>query len=150
MSLKTVLDSLVTALSTDAAIAAWCNAHFGRSVKVFRGMDPADPPRDADCPMIAVSTRERGRDDHGQYYLHGLVVSCGIVSAEVAINSNIVTYGGMDLINEFAALVEMAATKNLLDQSVPVTQPAEIIDQVALPWWVAHWAYQLQVRDVLA
>lgn len=150
MTLRTVLDNLAAALASDTSIAAWCEANFGRGHRVFRGVDFADPPRESDCPVIAISTRERGRDDAGHYYLHGIVVSCAIVSSGTTTAGNVVSYDGLDLLNEFAAMAERVATLHLLSLSVPVVQPAEIADQVAFPWFVAHWAYQLQLRDILS
>lgn len=150
MTLKDALDAIVNAVSTDAGIAAFCQTNYRQGPFVFRGVNPEDPPGEAFTPCVVVSTGGRGRSGDYHRRLHEIHVACGIVGDKPSVSGNVVSYPGVDLVNEFAELVESVATKALLEADVLSSLPMGDPDQIITSWHLARWTYQVEIENLLA
>lgn len=76
-----------TAIRADAALEAWCQDKFSKSPKIYIGLDVANPPKESDCPFIAlVAPRRTGGVEAGML-THELVITFGLVCSDITVDS---------------------------------------------------------------
>lgn len=77
-----IIREAVLAVSTDAALLAWCNATYGLPPSVRNDLDPMMPPEESECPLIAFSPigGENGQDRSS--FLRAFIVRVAVSDTE--------------------------------------------------------------------
>jgi hypothetical protein len=147
--MKEVLDLIQTTLENDAAIFAWCETNFGRDPKIFIGIDPFDPPEFDNCPMIVVSSGARFRESNQAYIDHSINVGVGIKNEAKTTGVNTVRFDGIDQLDLFANMVEIALTRAFNQSGFATHQEPTYVDVIVPPEFEAVWTYFVRVPSRL-
>lgn len=77
-----IIREAVLAVSTDAALLAWCNEKYSLPPSVRNDLDPMNPPEESECPLIAFSPvgGQNGQDQSG--FLRALIVRVAVSDTE--------------------------------------------------------------------
>lgn len=150
-NLKNALDLISTTLDGNATINAWCLTNFHKIPTIFIGISPTNPPKfEGNCPLIIVGPGTRYREQNQAHRTHTIKVGCAIESnAQTKSTSEQVTrFTGVDLLDEFANLVENAITKAMNKNGYPSMQEPEIEDEITADATIfvfkAIWSYTLR------
>jgi hypothetical protein len=149
--LKDVLSLIKTTLAGNAEIDAWCGETFGRAPMIFVGIDPRKPPQlEQNCPMICVITDGRRRERNQSYLEHTIHIGCAIKSDTQERTGNTVVFKGIELIDDFANLVEAVITKAFNQNGYASTQEAVFGDDVDPSFFKAHWSYNIRCQSIIS
>lgn len=148
--LKDVLALIRDTLAADATIRDWCSATFGKSHTVFVGIDPKKPPKlEENCPMICLVSDGRRRERNQAYLEHTVHIGCAIKSDTQERTANTVTFKGLELIDDFADLVEARVTKLLNQNGYAAVQESVFGDDAEPSFFKAHWSYNIRCQSIL-
>lgn len=150
-NLKDVLDLIATTLDGHAAINAWCLEKFNKIPTIFIGVSPTNPPKfEGNCPMIVAGPGNRHRETHQAHRVHSIRVGCAIESnvQTKSASEQVVRFTGVDLIDDFAGLVEAAVTKAMNAAGYPAVQEPEFDDEITADAKIyvfkAMWTYTVR------
>ncbi|MBF0410929.1 MAG: hypothetical protein HQM10_26525 [Candidatus Riflebacteria bacterium] len=150
-TLKTALSEVKAALNGNSAINSWCQENFGRIPKIFIGIDPKNPPEmEKNTPMICIGTGVRYREPAQAYIVHALDVACSIECNEIIVTGQVEEYTGINLVDEFALMVEKAVTKRFNSKGIPGTQEPSMTDSYQHPFYEAVWTYLIRSASRLS
>ena len=104
MSAKTyeICEGLITALSTNPSIRAYCLSEFVKAPQFMLDIDELNPPETSECPFIAVMPQGYSVDVAEQ---NTILIGCAISNNDITETSNIKKYLGRKTIEEFERLV---------------------------------------------
>jgi hypothetical protein len=77
-----------TTIRNNAAFNAWCIENFGKQAKIFIGIDEGNPPRQEDCPFVAISCPQRMAGVEADTIVYQMIVTFGVTSEDVSIDTN--------------------------------------------------------------
>lgn len=141
--LNDVFTILAAALEADASIAAYCAAEFGKPLSILVGIDPKAPPKfDTSAPMVLISSATRFREPLQAYLVHrlrvGIAVECDDPPTKTG---NVITYPGLEKLDEISVLVERCITTALNGAGFAAIQAPEYDDVTNHPMYEAVWTY---------
>lgn len=109
------LNLFVTGIARDASTSAWCNAFFGRGLKVLADLEGAALPSAADMPYALIHTPAIDKHQDRREQRYGLAVDLALDKDALSARAepNIAQPAGVELILDLATLVA-AAVKTAL------------------------------------
>lgn len=116
MNIIMLIDKIITAVSTDTALIAWCNSNFTKVHTIYKGIDLRKPPAQTECPVISLALINKNPDETKDIVPHGIGAVCEIydnTSPTSTVTKDGVTikeYPGIDKIEGFRKAVESAIT----------------------------------------
>lgn len=93
------------ALKNSSAIDDFCQNNFGKSAKIFVGLNVKKTLGENDYPLIILrpGTKIEGlRQERNRY---AISISWGIIDGNVTVSGNVVEYNGIDKIEELGQLI---------------------------------------------
>lgn len=105
LKISQIKDRWKEALVNSAAIEDFCQNNYGRSPKIFVGLNVKKPPSNSDYPLIVLrpGTKLEGlRQERNQY---AISLSWGIIDEGVTQDGNVIELDGVDKIDEFGQLI---------------------------------------------
>lgn len=77
ISYNEIVDTAMAAISEDPAISEWCMTTYGKPIAVYNDLDPINPPREEDCPLVCITPMggEMGQD-RGTFLRGFMVKTC--------------------------------------------------------------------------
>lgn len=152
--LKSLKNTVVTALSTDSAVTTYCTTQFSKSLTIYVGIDANKPPNaDDSVPYVAITQGKRARESNGDYVDHELIITTVIKDEGITTTGTITEFDGAETLEGLHELVEKCVSKTLCKNGYPSTQSMEIPDQTPgemYPYFAATAAYTVRVRNRLS
>ncbi len=108
MNINTLLGNLATAISTNAALSAWCNTTYGHAHKVYVNLDHRNPPGDADCPFVVLYPISKSAGMGTSVKRHTFEVDCCIYDDTTRTTGQVLEYNAIRRVEEFRKLIETA------------------------------------------
>lgn len=106
MTTTDLLLTILNALASDRGLTQWCMEQFGKTHKVFLGIDEQHPPQADDYPLVVINGVSQIRGE-GQYERQWLVsLGVGLVNETVTTSGNTITYDGMSQAETMRELAE--------------------------------------------
>jgi len=124
VSFKTTLESFKDALTSNAALAAWCHGVYGRAPRVYVNIDLRDPPGEADCPYLLLTPVAARYGRAATQKMMEFDMLCCTHDEEFVLDpeTNAVQYLGvqrsMDLLDYAVAALAAVSTGNALLQEI--------------------------------
>jgi hypothetical protein len=111
MDLNEIISHLRDDLAASAEIALWAVDAYGRTHKVYVGIDMRNPPAVGDYPCLSLAMLGKTAGLAADQIEHSIGITCGIYDEAVATNldANSIEYAGVQHIEEYRKLVETAA-----------------------------------------
>lgn len=108
-------NTIITAVAQDSSIASWCQANFGRGLKVFADVESAALPTSDDMPYALFHTPgiEKHQERREQIYAIALDLGVNKDSLEQRSDLDVKQPAGIQLIMDMSTLV-VAAIKAAL------------------------------------
>lgn len=115
----------LNAVIADAAVQAFCQGQFGKAPTVLHGVDPENPPKSADYPVVALTdiVRSASLANNAPSYVVGLLAAVENDAVETA--GGLTTYRGMAEAGDLSELVEAAVVRALRARFPRISLDAE-------------------------
>lgn len=118
MNIITLVDKIITAISTNAALIMWCGTNYKKPPTIYKGIDLRKPPPSSECPVINVIPIKKNPNESMESVPHIVGVICQVHEDQTIPPSTTTTidgvvikeYVGIDNIEEFRKAVENAIT----------------------------------------
>ena len=146
MNEATIISNVFVAIRDNAALKAWCTTNYGRNPYVYDGLDPDDPPPQANYPFVALLPDSRATGDAREDEETGLILFMGIADATKTVDTakRTVVYKGVANCIAFRRLVIAAAAAASLDDGYIAETGAEYDTLLEFPLF--HITQTLVVR----
>lgn len=150
-TLTDALSIMAQALVNDSDINTLCNSAWGQSLTVVRRADPEFRPGDGNLPLVVFRSISRMRlEENPHYTIHPVLVGVfASVGQEPSLADGIYTFPLEAEAEELTWRVERILTQALSDNGIPPIQDNEGGDLLHGAFFVAGWAYNIQIRNIL-
>lgn len=107
MKISTLLDAIATAVANDAAIEAFCQTNFNKSVNVYVHIDPKNPPRTSEAPWVGLTTQGYNRPTENNVVSLEFDLESAAYCAKngATVSGKITTLKGFETLEDFSDLV---------------------------------------------
>ncbi|BBO92053.1 hypothetical protein [Desulfosarcina ovata] len=108
MDINTLIDTIVTAVSTDSTITSWASTTYSQAHQVFENVDRRDPPGEEACPFVIIypSGKSAGQSQDKKH--HHVEVDVCIYDETKTVSGNVTSYAGTSRLETFRKYVENA------------------------------------------
>ncbi len=128
MRVNDQISAMRDAVGNSAAIKAWANANYGQDHNVFVGLNPENPPTEAQYPLVVFDpdTKNGGNDAQETK----IAITCGLYDDREAIPyaSNIFVHPSVAILETFRDLVVETAFAALPEEAV-LDEIADVFDR---------------------
>lgn len=100
-----VVEHYVGALANDAALEAFCQATFGKSPKIFVGVDTRNPPGKADTPFIVFRPGPSAEGDEAGTFQYTFTVDWILVDEGSTTTGGVVVMDGIKKSDDFGQAI---------------------------------------------
>jgi hypothetical protein len=78
MNANVLIDNIKTAIRINAELEIWCRVNYGKSVKIFTGLDRRNLPKAVDYPLVVLQHIGKSGGPGGEMEAFDVAVICGI------------------------------------------------------------------------
>ena len=104
--LAEVMARIRDAVKADKALLGWCQEKYGKSHKIFVGIDEENPPAEGDYPLIGIVPIGHRWGLKSRIETANAIVFCGIVQKAVDTAGNVTELRGVQEIETFRRMIE--------------------------------------------
>lgn len=109
MKISELLISLRDTFANDQTISNFCQNKYGKTQKVFLGVDHRNPPLQGDYPIIVIFSVDKApREEGSGWSIKEASIGVGVINETSVTDGNKVTYPGMEEVQKLRELVEDA------------------------------------------
>ena len=107
MKLSTLLNDIAVAIASDAAIEAFCQAKFGKSISIYIHIDPKNPPSISLAPWVGLTIQGYRRTTDSNLLTMDFDLESAVFCDSNArtTTGNIVTMDGFGVLEDLSDLV---------------------------------------------
>ena len=130
ISLMDIVDKIVTVLAADAALTAWADAKYDKTVTILVGMDERNRPGPDACPLILIRPERQDLSQSAAEQSHRVQVDWAVFDDTVTTTGTVTEYTGVRRVDEmgrliWAALQSGISSHVIMDQSEYVLETIE-------------------------
>jgi hypothetical protein len=111
MDITSLVNVIAAAVASDPEIKTWCDVTYGQTHKVYKNADRRNPPGEDDCPFVILFPTGKTAGERRSRKNHRIEVDVCIHDDSTSFSDDIaglISYAGVDRIEEFRKLVETA------------------------------------------
>lgn len=116
ISLMDVVDKVVTALSTNAALIAWADATYDKTITILVGLDERNRPGPETCPLILVRPESQSLGQGAAEMQHRVQIDWAVYDDATTTSGTVTEYTGVRRIDEMGRLVWDALKAGVSDE----------------------------------
>ncbi len=127
MNITTLLDKIITAVSTNASLITWCTTNYSKKPTIYKGIDLRKPPPSTECPVINIIPVKKNPSESEGIVPHVVGVICMVYNNSDPTSTTtgggvvIKEYAGVDNIEGFRKVIENAITAISFDSDTDLT-----------------------------
>jgi hypothetical protein len=144
MKLSQVLSDIAIAIQNDAAIEAFCQAQYTKSISVYVHIDPKNPPSISKAPWVGLTIQgyRRPLENNARLVEFDIESALYCAGAGETTVSKVTTLDGFSVIEDLSDLV-FSCIENAIDTSPTQLQTTTVNEQQTsisisdFPGWIA-------------
>jgi hypothetical protein len=139
-----------SAIRADATLEAWSQLKFGKSVKIYVGLDAANPPKESDCPFVALVAPGRKAGVEANDSTYELVVTFGLVCPDITSDvTGDETMEGCGLIGDLWELIWTALVTGFSQNVFLSVEDTTIDGVVTFPLFIGASSININVPAII-
>jgi hypothetical protein len=144
MKLSTLLNDIAESIATDAAIEAFCQANFNKSISVYVHIDPKNPPSINLAPWVGLTIQGYRRVTDMNLLTMDFDIESAVFCSESKKTTvgNIVTMNGFNVLEDLSdlvfAVVEGCISTSLTQLNITFSDEQQTALMISdFPGWIA-------------
>lgn len=105
IAINSIVSKWRDAIKNNAAIEAYCQAKYGKSLKIYVSIDKKEPPRDVDCPYVILFPGEKNEGLDQPEYSYAVTIGWAIYNKTKTTVDNVVEYVGASEVDELGQMI---------------------------------------------
>ncbi len=91
------------ALADSPEIESYCQTQFGRSLRIFVGIDKVKPPTESDCPYAVIMDGKK--TETSAPYLYSATIGWVVLSGQIEVSGNVAELPGVEQCDALGQLI---------------------------------------------